>query len=104
VLGANPMLWVMYASALSITGPLTNVEEKLQGAEAALQNLEPDAKSRNLIVNLSARGGLGQIQEAETELHVAVETYRDVLNLVGNSSQAVAGEAHLGLARIHYHR
>jgi hypothetical protein len=45
------------------------------------------------------------VREAETELHVAVgETYRDVLNLVGNSSQAVAGEAHLGLARIHYHR
>jgi LuxR family maltose regulon positive regulatory protein len=179
VLDANPTLWVMYASALSMSGQLTNVEEKLQGAEAALQNLEPDAKTRNLIghvaairaflasvqhqvetiiaqsqraleylhpenlsvrtatiwklgiahhlqgergaarrayteaiaasqtsgnmiVNISARVGLGQIQETETELYVAAETYRDVLNLVDNSSQAIAGEAHLGLARIHY--
>jgi len=36
-LDARPALWVMYASALTMTGFLPGVEPKLQAAEAALQ-------------------------------------------------------------------
>jgi len=179
VLDARPSLWVMSASALSMTGHLTGVEEKLQAAEAALQGAEPDDKTRNLIghiaairalvaaaenqvepiiaqsrraleylhpdnlavrtatiwklgiayqlqgdraaargayteaialsqasgniiINLSATVGLGTVQETENQLHLAAETYRRVLHLVGESPLPTACEAHLGLARICY--
>lgn len=54
VLDARPSLWVMYAAALSITGQMTRVEQKLQAAEAAMQgtvmqSLVPDDKARDLI-------------------------------------------------------
>src|SRR6266581_2827624 len=179
VLDARPSLWVMYASALSMTGQLTGVEQKLQAAEAALQGAEPDDKTRNLvghiaairalvaaaenqvetiiaqsrraleylhpdnlavrtatiwklgiayqlqgdraaasrayseaiaisqasgniIINLSATVGLGNVQETENQLYPAAETYRRVLQLVGESPLPAASEAHLGLARLCY--
>src|SRR5438477_541069 len=54
VLDARPSLWVMYASALSMTGQLTGVEPKLQAAEAALQGAEPDDQTRNLVGHIAA--------------------------------------------------
>jgi LuxR family maltose regulon positive regulatory protein len=179
VLDARPSLWVMYASALSMTGQTTGVEEKLQAAEAALRGSEPDDKTRNLIghiaairallaatqhqvetiiaqsrraleylhpnnlavrtatvwkmgiayhlqgdraaasrayseaisicqasgnmiINVSATTGLGNVQEAENQLYLAAETYRRVLQLAGDPPQPLASEAYLGLARIFY--
>ncbi len=179
VLDAWPSLWVMYASALSMTGQLTGVEQKLQSAEAALHGAEPDDKTRNLvghiaairallaaaqnqveaiiaqsrraleylhpdnlavrtatiwklgiayhlqgdraaaneaytkaiaisqasgntIINISASTGLGQVQEAENQLHLAAHTYRRVLQLAGDPPMPVACDAQLGLARIFY--
>ena len=187
VLDARPSLWVTYASALSMTGQMTGVEEKLQSAEAALQGAEPvpsavegpDDKTRNLIghiaairallaavqhqvetiiaqsrraleylhpdnlpvrtatiwkmgiayhlqgdraaasrayteaisisqasgnfiINISATTGLGNVQESENQLYLAAETYRRVLQLVGDPPLPVASEAYLGLARIFY--
>jgi LuxR family maltose regulon positive regulatory protein len=178
-LDGRPLLWVMYASALSMTGQLTGVEEKLQAAEAALQEDEPDDQTRNLvghiaairallaaaqnqvetsiaqsrraleylhpdnlavrtatiwklgiayqlqgdraaasrayteaiaisqasgnlIINLSATVGLGNVQETENQLYPAAQTYQRVLQLVGESPLPFACEAHLGLARIYY--
>jgi ATP/maltotriose-dependent transcriptional regulator MalT len=179
VLDARPSLWVMSASALSMTGQLTGVEQKLQAAEAALQGAEPDDQTRNLvghiaairalvaaaenqvetiitqsrraleylhpdnlavrtatiwklgiayqlqgdraaasrayseaiaisqasgniIINLSATVGLGQVQETENQLSLAAQTYRRLLKLAGESPLPTASEAHLGLARICY--
>ena len=179
VLDARPSLWVMYASALSMSGQLTGVEGKLQAAEAALEDLEPDEKTRNLIghiaairaflaaahyqveaiiaesrraleylhpdnlavrtatvwklgyayqlqgdraaasrayteaisisqasgniiINVAATTGLGNVQESGNQLYRAAESYRRVLQLVGDPPQPVAGEAYLGLARIFY--
>ena len=182
VLDARPSLWVMYASALSMTGQTTGVEQKLQAAEAALRaqrSAEPDGKTRNLvghiaairallaavqnqaetiiaqsrraleylhpdnlavrtatiwklgiayqlqgdraaasqayteaisisqasgnlIINISAATGLGNVQEADNQLYLAAQTYRRVLQLVGDQLQPAACEAHLGLARICY--
>ena len=180
VLDARPSLWVMYASALSMTGHLTGVEEKLQAAEAALQGVEPeDDKTRNLvghiaairalvaaaenqvepiiaqsrraleylhpdnlavrtatiwklgiayhlqgdraaasrayteaiaisqasgniIINQSATVGLGLVQEAGNQLHLAAQTYRRVLQLAGDQPLPAACEAYLGLTRICY--
>ena len=179
VLDARPSLWVMSASALSMTGFLPGVEPKLQAAEAALQGAEADDKTRNLvghiaairalvavaenqvetiiaqshraleylhpdnlavrtatiwklgiayqlqgdrsaasrayseaiaisqasgniIINMSASIGLGQVQETENQLSLAAETYQRVLHLVGELPLPAACEAHLGLARICY--
>jgi LuxR family maltose regulon positive regulatory protein len=55
ILDARPSLWVTYASALTMTGqPISNVEEKLQAAEAALQEAEPDDKTRDLVGHIAA--------------------------------------------------
>ena len=46
--------------------------------------------------------GLGNIQEADNQLYLAAETYRRVLHLLGDQPLPLAGEAHLGLARLCY--
>jgi LuxR family transcriptional regulator, maltose regulon positive regulatory protein len=54
------------------------------------------------IITIMATTGLGEIQEAENQLHLAAQTYRRVLQLAGDPPLPVACEAHLGLARIAY--
>jgi LuxR family maltose regulon positive regulatory protein len=68
VLDARPSLWMMYASALMMTGQHTAVEQKLQAAEAALQGTEPDDETRDLVGRIaSMRATLAVIQhDAET--------------------------------------
>jgi LuxR family maltose regulon positive regulatory protein len=179
VLDARPWLWVMYASALTMTGLLVGVEEKLQAAEAAIQVTESDDTTKdivgqiaairamlavpanqletiiaqshraleylhpsnlaartstlwtlgfasflegdraaarqayseaislsqsagNIILYIGATIGLGNVQEADTQLPLAGETYLRVLHLAGNLPQPPAIEAHLGLARLCY--
>jgi LuxR family maltose regulon positive regulatory protein len=179
VLDGRPSLWVMYASALSMTGQKTGVEEKLRSAEAALERAElndntrdvighiaairallaaaehqvetilaqsrraleylhPDnlpvrtatiwkmgiayqlqgdraAASRayaeaisisqasgNIIINIAATIGLGNVQETETHLYLAAQSYQRVMQLAGDSQPLAACEANLGLARICY--
>lgn len=77
-LDARPSLWVMYASALSMTGSLQGVEEKLQAAEAALQGAEPDDRTRNLIGHIAAIRALAaavenQVDTIITQSHRALE-------------------------------
>ncbi|MDF2650295.1 MAG: LuxR family transcriptional regulator [Paenibacillus sp.] len=176
---ARPSLWVTYASVLLFDSQMTVVEQKLLAAEAALQGVEPDVKTRDLIghiaairatvavsqhqvetiiaqsrraleylhpdnlpvrtattwslgyayqlqgdraaasqayteaisisqaighfiITIMATIGLGNIQEAENQLYLAAQTYRSVLQMVGDSPLSVVCEAHLGLARICY--
>jgi LuxR family maltose regulon positive regulatory protein len=73
---------------------VTAYEEAISAAE----------RSGNLIVNVSARAGLGQVQEANLDFQAAEATYRAILDRVGGAFQPAAGEAHLGLARIRYER
>jgi LuxR family transcriptional regulator, maltose regulon positive regulatory protein len=54
------------------------------------------------IITIMATTGLGNVQEAENQLHLAAQTYRRVLQLAGDPPLPVACEAHLGLARISY--
>jgi LuxR family maltose regulon positive regulatory protein len=183
-LDARPLLWVMYASALTMVGQISAVEPKLQAAEAALTtasqgSTELDEKNRNVVghiaairamlaarqdqvetiitqsrraleylhpdnlpvrtatiwklgyayqlqgdraaasrayaeaesishasgnvmVNILATIGLGQVQEAENQLNLAADTYRRNLQQYGDQPLPIASEAHLGLARIYY--
>jgi LuxR family transcriptional regulator, maltose regulon positive regulatory protein len=56
----------------------------------------------NLTFKITATIGLGNMQEADNQLYQAAETYRRVLQLLGESPLCVVCEAHLGLARIGY--
>lgn len=179
VLDTRPSLWVMYASALLMTGQTSGIEQKLQAAELSLLGVEPDDKTRDLvghiasiratlavtqhqveaiitqsrraleylhpanlpirtatiwtlghayqlqgdrvaasqayreaitsseaighlIITLGAAIGLGNLQEADNYLDLAVGTYKRVLELAGDPPLPVASEAYLGLARIFY--
>ncbi len=179
VLNARPSLWWRHASLMLIDGQTTGVEEKLDAAEAALQAVKLDARTRNLIGriatarsvlaltryqvdtmlaqsrraleylhpdNLATRGSatwimgtahlmrgdrgaarqalteaialsqtcgdtfttilatisLSNIYESETQLNLAAEAYRKILQLVGSQPLSIIYEAHLGLARVLY--
>ena len=56
----------------------------------------------NTMMALAALTGLGQLQEQNNQLHQAQQSYQRVLALAGNPPWAMACEAYLGLARIHY--
>ncbi|MGI8484655.1 MAG: LuxR C-terminal-related transcriptional regulator [Thermomicrobiales bacterium] len=178
-MNARPSLWWRYGSMLLVMGQTAGVEEKLQAAEDALEGIEADDKTRNLVgriataravlaltryqpetiivqsrraleylhpdnlsshanvhwtlgfayillgdraaasqayteaISLSrasgdifttilATGGLGQVQEADTQLYLAVETYRRVLQLAGDHPLPILSGAHLGLAHMFY--
>jgi LuxR family maltose regulon positive regulatory protein len=58
--------------------------------------------SGNLTFEVMATIGLGQMQEADNQLDLAAETYRRVLQLLGEPPLPFVSEAHLGLARICY--
>lgn len=49
VLDARPLLWVKAATLALLAGQTTGVEEKLQAAEIALQNVALDDKTRDVI-------------------------------------------------------
>ena len=78
VLDASPLLWVTYASTLLATGQRTGVEQKLQAAEAALQGVEPDDKTRDLIGRIAATratmaANQQQLETIITQSHRALE-------------------------------
>ncbi|MDQ5854235.1 MAG: LuxR C-terminal-related transcriptional regulator, partial [Chloroflexota bacterium] len=80
---------------------------QLQGDRAAASRAYADviASSTSFgasIYTTAATLCLGQVQEADNQLHLAAEGYRRVLLLAGDPPRPMAGEAHLGLARISY--
>jgi LuxR family maltose regulon positive regulatory protein len=81
---------------------------QLQGDRAAASQAYTEAisislASGNIVVALLASTGLGNVQEAANQLHLAAQTYQRVIQQVGDPPlPAAASEAHLGLACIHY--
>ncbi|MNO40408.1 HTH-type transcriptional regulator MalT [compost metagenome] len=53
-LDARPSLWVMYASALLMTGRISGVEQKLQAAEQALHSAVQDEITRDLTGHIAS--------------------------------------------------
>jgi LuxR family transcriptional regulator, maltose regulon positive regulatory protein len=79
----------------------------LQGDRAAARRayMEAIALSQaagESFTTILATLGLGNIQEADNQLSLAAETYRRVLQLLGDQLLPLASEAHLALARICY--
>jgi LuxR family maltose regulon positive regulatory protein len=80
---------------------------QLQGDRAAAKKAYTEVisigqTSGNTVFTLLATIGLGLLQEADNQLHQAAETYRRVLQLLGERPLPFACEAHLGLARVSY--
>ncbi|GIP38175.1 hypothetical protein J31TS4_14550 [Paenibacillus sp. J31TS4] len=78
---------------------------QLQGDRAAAgrayaEALAASERIGHTMITLLAALGLGNIQEADTLLAEAAESYRRVLVLAGEPPLPAACEAHLGLARI----
>jgi LuxR family maltose regulon positive regulatory protein len=81
---------------------------QLQGDLAAAgrayaEVLSASEASGNTVFTLVALAGLGNVQEAENELRLAVASYRRVLDVAGDMPlPSATGNAQLGLARIYY--
>ena len=58
--------------------------------------------SGDIFTTILATIGLGILQEAENQLHLAAETYQHILQLAGHQPLQIIYEAHLGLARVLY--
>ncbi len=58
--------------------------------------------SGNVLFTVLAKANLGSLLELENQLHSAAETYRQILQIVGNQPLPVLCDVHLGLARIFY--
>lgn len=58
--------------------------------------------SSGIYTTLLATIGLGQVQEADNQLHLAAETYQSVIQLTGDRPLLIIHEAHRGLAYILY--
>jgi len=79
----------------------------IQGERAAARQAYTEAISNSqasgdIFTTILATIGLGNVQEVDNQLYQANETYRRVLQWVGDRPQQIIHEAHLGLARILY--
>jgi LuxR family maltose regulon positive regulatory protein len=79
----------------------------LQGDRAAAREAMTDViaigqASGNTMYTLLAMIGLGVIQEGDNQLGTAAQTYRCVLDVLGDRPLPLAFEPQLGLARIYY--
>ncbi|HVU65881.1 MAG TPA: LuxR C-terminal-related transcriptional regulator [Ktedonobacteraceae bacterium] len=64
--------------------------------------IENSQASDDIFTTVMATMCLGILQEADNQLHLAVQTYQRVLQLAGDQPPPHLCEAHLGLARIFY--
>lgn len=76
--------------------------DRAAAAQAYREALAASEAIGHFIIVLMSTLGEGEIQEGETRLHLAAETYRRALALAGDPPLPVACAAHLGLARIYY--
>ncbi|MBI9107811.1 MAG: hypothetical protein JEZ04_13775 [Spirochaetales bacterium] len=58
--------------------------------------------SGNILFTVLAKANLGSLLEAENQLHRAAESYKQILQVVGDQPLPALCEVHLGLARIFY--
>jgi LuxR family maltose regulon positive regulatory protein len=80
---------------------------QLQGDRAAARGaytevIENSQASEDIFTTILATMCLGILQEADNQLHLAVQTYQRVLQFAGDQPLPHFCEAHLGLARVLY--
>ena len=91
LLDANPSLWVMYAGVLQAAGHFANIEEVFQAAEAALQEVEPDAYTQDLLGSIASMRALMLIELRQTES--VIPMVRRALDLLRPSNMVVRAVA-----------
>lgn len=80
VLDTTPSLWVMFASGILFVDH-TAVEQKLQSAESALQDTEPDDRTRDLVGRIASM--------------------RATLAVIQNDGDTIIAESHRALRYLH---
>jgi LuxR family transcriptional regulator, maltose regulon positive regulatory protein len=99
----HPDSWALRANATWTLGVAYNLQgERTAARQAFTEAVSLSQASGDIFTTILATGSLGAAQEANNQLYQAAETYRHVLELAGDMPLPIAGEAHLGLARIHY--
>jgi LuxR family transcriptional regulator, maltose regulon positive regulatory protein len=76
--------------------------DRAEALRAVTEAVAISQASGDSFSTMLAAGTLGEVQEMENDLHAAAETYRGLLQLIGDHPQPNACEAQLGLARIYY--
>jgi LuxR family transcriptional regulator, maltose regulon positive regulatory protein len=76
--------------------------ERAECRRALSEAISLSRTSRDVFTTLLATIGLGNVQEADNQLHQAAETYRHAQEIAGEQPSQIVYEAHLGLARIAY--
>lgn len=80
VLDSRPILWTAYASVLLATGQVSAAEEKLLAAERALQGVELDDTTRDLIGRIAANRAMAAVSQNQVETIIA-QSQRALENL-----------------------
>jgi LuxR family maltose regulon positive regulatory protein len=98
-LDARPSLWVVYASAALFVGQNTSaIEEKLQAAEAALQGVEPDDMTGDLVGRIASMRATLAVMQHDVETIIA-QSHRALEHLhPGNLPLRTAATWTLGYA------
>ncbi len=76
--------------------------ERAAARRALTEAISLSQASGDIFTTILATIGLGNVEEAENQLHLAAETYQRALQLAGDQPLQIIGEAHLGLARVLY--
>jgi LuxR family maltose regulon positive regulatory protein len=76
--------------------------DRVAGRQALTEAIALSQAAGAVFTTILATIGLGNVQEADNELHPAAETYRRVLQMAGDQPLQIVHEAHLGLARVLY--
>lgn len=91
------------ANAYWTLGFASFLQGKRTAARAAYQEaIALGERSGDIFATLLATLGLGDVQQADTQLHAAAETYRKVLQMAGDQPLTIVNEAYLGMARLLY--
>jgi LuxR family transcriptional regulator, maltose regulon positive regulatory protein len=70
-LDERPLLWVLYAGALTTAGQTTGVEPKLKAAEAALQSAELDVETRDILGRIANNRATLAITQYQADTAIA---------------------------------
>lgn len=94
-------------SVRAATSWTLGVAYQLQGNRAAARQAYAEAlaiskRIGHVIIALMAALGTGQIQERDNQLKLAVQTYKEAIQLAGEPPLPATCDAYLGMARIFY--
>ena len=76
--------------------------ERAKAVRAYTESITLCESHDNVFMNVLSSTGLGMVQELQTQLPEAMNTFQRVIDLVGQPPQPLACAAYLGVARIYY--